>query len=132
MFIANSVCRWICSVSGITKYCVDRLSRTKGVPFACLSFIHVAVIDELHHNVFYISLTFDLRLFGKRLALTETELSTKSPAENHEEGMLMFADQPCSCPELSSEGCSTCHSFAVKMGMFVNICECIVVLVYDN
>lgn len=35
--------------------------------------------------------------------------------------MLVFADAPCDCPELYSEGCDVCAAFAIKMGMFVNI-----------
>jgi len=66
------------------------------------------------------------RLFGKRLALSNTEIYSKAsvqPADASQEDVLVFADEVCDCGELDTDNCQICAAFAIKMGVFVNICK---------
>jgi len=65
-------------------------------------------------------------LFGKRLALFDTEKYSKAsaqPADASQEDALVFADEVCDCGELDTDNCQICADFAIKMGVFVNICK---------
>lgn len=89
-------------------------------------------LSDIHETLSLTNQTVDVffRLYGKRLALSDGELCSQAPPEPEvrkrqadKDDVLIFADEPCDCPEIDSEGCSTCAAFTIKMGAFVNICK---------
>lgn len=67
---------------------------------------------------------FILRIYGKRLALSQYEISTKAPeGETDSSRLLVLADEPCDCADVNPSECAICSRFQIKMGAFFKICE---------